>query len=63
MIDWLLAGARWGQGTLVWTTEAPVVIVAVACALAAWSLALFGGWQQVRSRPVRLLEAGLWCTT
>ncbi len=60
MIDWLLAGARWGQGTLVWTTEAPVVIVAVACALAAWSLALFGGWQQVRSRPVRLLEAGLW---
>ncbi len=60
MIDWLLAGARWGEGDLVWTTDPLLVGGAALVALVAWAVALLGGWRAVRSPPLRLLESALW---
>lgn len=60
MIDWLLAGARWGEGDLVWTTDPRIVAGAAVVAVVAWGVALLGGWRSVRSRPLRMVESALW---
>ena len=60
MIDWLLAGAGAGEGTLVWTTEPWIVGLAAVLAGGAWGLAALGPRSARSSVGARVLEGSLW---
>ena len=60
MMEWLLAGARPGEGSLIWTTDPMWIGLAAVLAVLTWCLAVFDGGTASRSSGTRVVKAILW---